>query len=80
MNCQSNTYGYFRLFVDNKSKNRTFRDDKNENQLLYDFLTVSGKNDATRFEHAPVLLQEAVSSLEIEKTHPITVVDATLGL
>lgn len=34
----------------------------------------------SEFEHVPVLFNEAVSSLFLEKNRPITVVDATLGL
>lgn len=34
----------------------------------------------SEFEHVPVLFDEAVSSLSLEKDRPITVVDATLGL
>lgn len=63
-----------------KTKKRNFAGDKNENQVLYAFLTVTTENGASEFEHVPVLFEEAVSSLGLEKNRPLTVIDATLGL
>ncbi len=78
--CQWNPKQPFLLLVDNKTEKRNFHRDKNENQVLYAFLTVTTEIRTSEFEHVPVLFDEAVSSLGLEKNRPITVIDATLGL
>lgn len=78
--CQHEPEKPLRLLFDKKTEVRNFASDKNANQVLYEFLTLATEMRESEFEHVPVLFDEAIASLRLDRKAPLVVVDATLGL